>query len=110
MNFKSPIDVYRMEQLFLQTLEEMPDIFTSNLFCYTAKQKGVYKRDIADGQAATFLSSHAKQYGSKRRWIKLGYIVNQANVKPTLNIEEAISLLKNAGYKVMKPKTEWEEL
>lgn len=64
-----------------------------------------------------FLTNVAKRI-SKNVWVKKNTQVTTSNVpvelakpEPTQDdIKKAIDLLKAKGYKVMMPKTEWQEL
>ncbi len=94
--------------LFFKTLNEMPEIFTSNTFCKQAEINGVEARIIHDGYAAKFLKETCIQYESRRTWKK--QVTSDQLFPPVDKLTESISYLKSLGYKVMKPVNTFEEV
>lgn len=88
-----------------KTLSQMENVFSSNEFAKQSIKNGYTKRQIDAGYMLIYLRANANQYGSKRMWIK-----NHAPQIKFDPIQDAIELLKNNGYKVMKPVSEWIEL
>lgn len=91
-----------------QALEKMPYTFTSHMFCRVAANYGLTKRDIDNGVVAYFLKQNCNQLSSKRSWAKKTAGTN--TIFQTSTLEEAIKMVKDAGYKVMKPVNEWQEV
>lgn len=83
----------------------MPNEFTSNYFAEKFKALGGDQYTINKGVAADFLRKHARNNGSRRLWTK--YVQNN---QTTSFIDDAIKVLKNAGYKVFKPVQSFEEV
>lgn len=97
-----------------KTLSEMPEIFTSNHFAQKARLNGVDQKAIDNNIIACFLHENAVQTASKRTWrksvLKTTYCEAVQTRSENLEAEQnAVSLLKSLGYKIMKPKTDWIE-
>lgn len=90
-----------------QTLDQMPMIFSSNIYSIAAQKNGLDKYLINQGIIVTFLSKNCKRV-SKRIWEKKP--TNTSEITDAEKLAEAIKLVKSFGYKVMKPVNEWVEL
>lgn len=99
------------------TLNQMPDEFTSNQFSERAKANGVTQREVNNGILSAFLHTFAVQGNTRRTWRKT---LNKTIFTKAISsqqqhlcdnkaerIKEAILLLKEEGYKVMRQ--EWRE-
>lgn len=98
-----------MKQLLEKTLNEMDVYFTSNEFSRVAKINGITQEQIDNGILADFLHKNAIQLSnSNRRWVKK----DKRTLKPDYKdkLEDAINFLKEKGYKVMKPVTDFVEV
>ena len=92
-----------------EVLEAMEETFSSNEFCDLARELGFSEVKIAHGHVGKFLHDNCEQNGSRRSWKKI-------DIKPKnlfsieSEIQKAIALLKENGYRVLKVRQEWEEL
>lgn len=92
-----------------RAFEMLNNDFTSSEFAFYARQNGISDQLISTGALAIFLHKRAKQTFSKRTWQK-------KDNKPTtaknidFDVEKAIKLLKNNGFKIMKNISEWKEM
>lgn len=94
--------------LFKKTLDEMPNVFTSNKFGEALRKNGVPEMIILKNGLYTFLSKFCNnQYHGSKTWTKK-IKKNNIVVKNIINEHEAISFLKSKGYKILKNK--WEEI
>jgi len=112
-----------------QTLRQMPRMFTSNYFNKKAIENGYSAELIKHKGLSSFLHKHAtiSMKGGKT-WYKNDpqsqhNDVTKSGLKPLPDnsnlershqykfdsIDEVILFLKEKGYKIMKPKTDWEE-
>jgi len=101
-----------IEEKLQETLKQMPNIFTSRDFCAVAREKGVPDSYILKGGCAYFYKKYTElKYENPKRWQKLD-VSNLVISAPALKLTEAeaIEFLKSKGYKIMKPKTGWEEV
>lgn len=92
-----------------KTLERMNEVFSSNAFSEQAKKFGLTNFEINNGVIATYLHNHCVQLNSKRMWRKKtnkSYMSDEKSIEK--QITEAIKLLKNNGYRVLK--SEWVEI
>lgn len=96
-----------MKAILKQTLDEMTDEFTSNYFCEKLREKGIPLSYTKAGNVSNYLHKTCiqKKY-SKRIWLKKHIekpkiIENKIN-DIDLQISEAIKLLKNNGYRILK--------
>lgn len=93
-----------MTDILKMTIKEMPSTFTSNYFRERAVANG-YPQKLLKNKIAAILSMYAtNEAPMSKTWHKF--------TKDVSNNSEAemIRILKSKGYKIMKPKTEWEEL
>lgn len=98
-----------MKQLLEKTLNEMDVYFTSNEFSRVAKINGISQEQIDNGILADFLHKNAIQLSnSNRRWVKKDKRTLKTDYKD--KIDDAINFLKEKGYKVMKPVTDFVEV
>ena len=94
-----------------QTFKEMPVVFSSNAFAKKARGNGLTEEAISNGEISKFLHIHAEQFASRRMWSKkYGNSGANKNVSQTDKVNDAITLLKSLGYKIMKPFTDWTEI
>ena len=99
-----------------KTLEEMNDIFTSFIFGEAAIKNGYPKELLRNGGNYRFLMKHCTNAGYRSKtWhknsSKKDNISSQTVTENNSNdIKNAINILKNAGYKIMKPVDNWEEI
>jgi len=95
-----------------KTFSEMPEHFTSNQFCARAKQNGLSDVDNQRNIPRTFLLQNATPVtGFNRQWKKkTATSLFSAAYEVDKSIEAAIDTLKKAGYKIMKPTSEWTEV
>ena len=92
-----------MENILFETLNSMPNTFSSNRFCLTAVKNGLDQYLVTNGTCLIFLHKNAIQSKSSRRlWSKKNNTNN--------NIQNCINILKNAGYRILRQKNDWEEL
>ena len=106
--------------LLNKTLIEMREVFSSNEFSYRAKKNGLSVREVAAGVCGHFLHRNAIQLDTRRKWKKKNmeenlHVINRLAVPaPEFDIKDevsgAINLLKNLGYKILKPQTKWDEV
>lgn len=95
-----------------KTLNDITYYFSSNQFCDLAKKYGYPEYLIIKGYVAIYLHKHALQLSTKRMWRKK-YDLFEYNSQPKVessNVDEAISLLKSLGYKIMKEVKEFKEI
>lgn len=87
-----------------QVFEKMPNQFTSYEFVKRAKKMG-FRVSSPSG----FLHSVALNGGSMGKlWTKKPVLGPAAG--PGLTVEVCIAFLKERGYKIMKPVSEWQEV
>jgi hypothetical protein len=108
-----------------KTIKEMPHCFTSNEFNKRAIQNGYSADAIKRKGLSSFIKRYAtNQYPFSKTWVKF-YKNNASEIifaKPESiklhttaedkgsTIQQAIKLLKNNGYKIMRPTTNYEEV
>ena len=111
-------------KIVMDTFNEMPDIFTSFEFNRAALENGYPERLLRGRGLANYLRRFAdNDFYRSKQWTKKGATpavvqtkIAEETTEPKssniegVSIEECIQILKNAGYKVMKPVSEWEEL
>jgi len=96
-------------EILHKTLSEMNYVFSSNEFSKLARHYGISNDLVHRGVLASFLHRNARQMESRRMWTKLnGQIPHKE--QSTDKLSDAISLLKQNGYKIMKPINDWIEL
>lgn len=92
-----------------KTLERMNEVFSSNAFSEQSKKLGLTQFEINNGVIANYLHKHCIQLEKRRMWRKKtnkSYITDEKPIEK--QITEAIKLLKNNGYRVLK--SEWLEI
>jgi hypothetical protein len=89
-------------EILKKTLDEMPIEFNSNQFADKAKRNGLSQYQINSGLMLSFLHNNCKQGMTRRQWSKKN--------TDTIQLSEAIKIVKSNGYKVMKQQIEWIEL
>jgi hypothetical protein len=92
-----------------KTLSEMNYVFSSNEFSKLARHYGISNHLVHSGALSSFLHKNARQMESRRMWTKLNGQIHHKE-QSTDKITDAISLLKQNGYKIMKPINDWIEL
>lgn len=96
---------------FVMTHNSMPDFFSSFDFAKKARENGIPSKITEQGRGRDFLLNHTstKQITSKT-WRKKRSEKKQIKEDEKTKISEAIKLLKENGYKILKPINEWIEL
>jgi len=89
-----------------KTLDEMSFVFSSNEFSKRAKKNGLPKQPINNGVISIFLHQNAIQGQTRRMWRKTSMNLTIEETKSD-KIAESIRILKENGYKIMKPVTDW---
>lgn len=100
-------------KILLKTMEQMPDVFTSNQFNLQAISNGYSALAIAKRSGTgDFIRKYAtNDYPYSKMWTKKNISKNKVEkIERIDNIENAIKLLKSKGYKVLKPINEWQEV
>ena len=104
-----------MTDILNKTLDEMPDVFTSNEFNRKAVSNGYPKDRLKQTGLARYLHLHAfndKKF--KKTWTKRSKTKHQDEVRKNnyvfKSFDEIVLFLKTKGYRVMKPINQWEEL
>ena len=92
-----------------KTLSEMNYVFSSNEFSKLARHYGISNHLVHSGALSSFLHKNARQMESRRMWTKINSQTKKSD-NHIDNINDAISLLKQNGYKIMKPINDWIEL
>jgi hypothetical protein len=92
-------------EILKKTLGEMNFSFSSNEFSKKARKNGLSKQEIDNGVIALFLHRNAVQGETRRMWRKHNGLTSDKKLQD--KIMEAIDLLKENGYKIMKPVTDW---
>jgi len=101
-----------------KTMDEMPNVFTSNAFNKRAIKNGYPKKLIEHNGLAHFIKRFAtNQYYGSKTWVKKqeGQQINNASTdvqqisNASTEVQKMIDFLKRKGYKVMRPSTGWEE-
>lgn len=97
-------------------LDEMPSEFSTNIFIDVLRKLNVHRTVITGQQHVKFLENRCNRL-TKRTFSKKSE--NTSSFTPTNDfktenhsneIESAIAILKNHGYKILKPITNYEEL
>ena len=89
-----------------QTIQEMPDSFTSNEFNKRAIKNGYPAKKLKRKGLASFIRKYADNaYEGSKTWVKR----NNLQEKNIMTDEDMIKHLKGKGYKIMKPVNEWIE-
>jgi len=107
----------KYKQIFQKAFNEMDQTFTSHEFSELSQKYGVPKSVTATGGCCGFLHTVAVQQ-SRKVWEKKSSTPQitqlQIDVTPESKEEELvkwlISELKSRGYRIMKPRSEWEEI
>ena len=90
-----------------ETMSQMPSSFTSNEFNKMAVKNGYPRRLLKNKGLASFIKTYAENaYSGSKTWIKKKHNKLEIIIPSE---EDAISLLKSKGYKIMKPMYEWIE-
>jgi hypothetical protein len=117
------------EAIFEQAFADMPEEFTSKHFCTACRKYGLLEDKIRNGSAKKFLAKNAHRNPNfTRSWNKNKPTPN-AEIIQTVEkmpkqlelelkekqfdediLEEAIKIVKNAGYKIYKPETTFKEI
>lgn len=118
----------QIQKIMQNAFDQMGYKFTSYDLLLLAKSNGITDQNIKNGVVRRFLAGKAVNDNGPRQWIKVKQVwkrQQQENVcetlpifddtpepvsSPTFTVNDAIELLKANGYRVMKPKTDWEEL
>jgi hypothetical protein len=118
----------QIQKVMQNAFDQMGYKFTSYDLLLLAKSNGVTDQNIKNGVVRRFLAGKAVNDKGPRQWIKNPQIwkrQKQENISeelpifadtqepvtaPTFTVNDAIDLLKANGYRIMKPKTDWEEL
>ncbi len=95
-------------EILQKTLGQMRVSFSSNEFSKKARKNGLTDFEVANGVIATFLHRNAIQGETRRTWSKrINLTPNKSNSDKLM---DAITLLKDNGYRVLKPVSEWQEV
>lgn len=111
-------------EILNKTMEEMPKVFTSQEFNRQAIFNGLPAESLKHTGCSKFISRYADNEFRGKTWTKreeveqLNLIPNPDVLKFTEDvrvthspaIDEAIEIVKDAGYKVMKRVDDWVEL
>lgn len=109
------------EEILIRTIKGMPRVFTSQQFNKVAVKNGYPKEILKKKGLAKFIEQYASN-GSfqSKTWVKfteekaVTSAPQQSNsdYKRELSdrIQDAIELLKNNGYKILKVHSEWIEI
>jgi hypothetical protein len=100
------MNAYQKKVILHKTMQEMPQIFTSGSFKAAAYKNGL--PNVGNEGLGDFIKKYAIQEAFRSKtWIK-------KDSKPEQNqeqkIQEAITLLKSLGYKILKPVQNYEEI
>ena len=106
-----------VEAIFEQAFNEMPDEFTSKHFCTVCRKYGLKEQIIKNGDTRKYLENVcARSMDSRRSWFKV-HNLQEKFLQMQLDLEtkeekiqNAIALLKNEGYKVLKSETTFKEI
>jgi hypothetical protein len=91
-------------RVLVKTMEEMPELFTSNEFNKMAIKNGYPAQSLRKKGLASFIKIYAdNEYEGSKTWLKRG------EQKKLMADKEMIEYLKSKGYKIMKPVNEWVE-
>jgi hypothetical protein len=96
-------------EILEKTFKEMSYVFSSNEFSKLARHYGISNHLVHRGVLSSFLHCNARQMESRRMWTKLNGQIPYKE-QSTDKLSDAISLLKQNGYKIMKPINDWIEL
>lgn len=119
-------------QIMNEALEQMPDYFSSKLFCRVARKLGIDEETIQGNHTLNFLKRKTTKGDSRSTWVKKEKrVVVSANPKgivtklfedyPSQKLidltkdddeweKSCINYLKSKGYKIMKPVNEFQEV
>lgn len=96
---------------FKEAYEAMPDFFSSFDFAKKARENGVPAKITEQGHGRDFLLKHTPtRQMTAKTWWKNSSTGKQIKEDKEDRISEAIKLLKEKGYKILKPINEWVEL
>ena len=96
-------------QILEKTMNEMPNIFTSNEFTKRAILNGLPKPRNNNG-FGDFIEFYAvNEYKGSKTWSKKQQVFKNTE---TISIDEktCIDFLKSKGYKILKPINQFEEV
>jgi len=93
-------------EILIKTLHQMGNSFSSNEFSRQARVNGITDFQVASGLLGKFLHKYAYQGNSKRLWYK----EKPNNVNVNEQVQFAINILKQNGYKILKPVSEYIEI
>lgn len=104
----------RNTDILEKVLLKMNHTFTSNEFCKCAKDMGYSQSLINKGNVSKFLHENTlRHHNSKRFWtkkLKTHLVTRVYENDNTENIRQAIQLLKENGYKVLKANIKYIEI
>ena len=98
-----------MNRILNNTLNQMDNVFTSNLFAKVAEKNGITRKEIEYDCIAQFLKQKCKRFESNRKWVKKSFNKEKnSGTKELIKsdediINEAIEILKINGYRILKP-------
>ena len=106
-----------INEILVDAFNKMPSTFTSNQFNNTAYRNGFPKNITINKVSLKFLSLNAKnQNRHSKTWTKnTAKPTNPISLltqldKTDYSLDDAIRIVKGAGYKIMKPTTDWNEI
>ena len=62
-----------MNRILNNTLNQMDNVFTSNLFAKVAEKNGITRKEIEYDCIAQFLKQKCKRFESNRKWVKKSF-------------------------------------
>jgi hypothetical protein len=118
-----------LQAQFEKALEKMPNEFTSKAFCEECRKLGTPQRYIQNGGTRKFLLLNCfhNDFQNQRSWTKKKevnktlfddlpnscMVITDSGITDKQHqelIEQSIQILKNAGYKILMPKTTFKEI
>lgn len=97
---------------FNEVSSQLPNEFTSSDFYKACRAYGVQEWVLQSGAATQFLNKNFFSISpTKKKWAKKEVPNNLFQELLTYDpIQQAIDVLKKAGYRILKPITEYKEL
>ena len=99
-------------EIYQRVLSTMPQIFSTNEYLQSLKKEASSPTDVNRTKYLSFIKKECRKV-SNRTYVKKPKEVQlslEPVSQPVITEDMAVELLKNLGYKVLKPIKDWVEI
>jgi len=99
-------------EIYQRVLSNMPQIFSTNEYLQSLKKTATSPSDVNRSKYLSFIKKECRKV-SNRTYVKKpkeSQLTLEPVNQPVITEEMAVELLKNLGYKVLKPVKDWVEI